>query len=125
MDAKLKKKLDLAREFLKTALVDGWEIGYSFKIGKMTYQPDGNFKVTLSAELNGNKTEDQKFYEVNQKMLKLPDYGTKIDLGEKGVFSICGINRTGSRVMITDGKGKIFTMTTAQVRLHSKITVDL
>lgn len=103
MKSILKSNLEEARGRLVNALDN--VPGYEFKLGALTYQPDGNFRVQVDARKNGEKSEEQKYYEANRNLLGLPVWGKTV-LIEGYLYEVVGIAKAGATVILkrcTDG----------------------
>jgi hypothetical protein len=114
---KLKVEIEQVSWKIANALAEvGKECGYTFKVGTITYETDGNFKMRIEALKDGAKTEEQKAYEANRQLLGLPEWGTLIEITNM-VHKIVGINQTGSKViLVRQSTGKRYLMDTGAVK---------
>ena len=113
---KTKSKIQEMRKAIQEALTEvGKNHGYDLELGKISYNTDGNLSAEMKGTPTGNMSEDQKRYEYCKRSKGLPDYGSSIVI-DKVSYVISGINRTGTKVILSSANGKFLVPTEFVIR---------
>jgi hypothetical protein len=98
-------QLDVIRKQLEQALVEqGKKLGYSFELGTVEYEPDGNFILELLAVRLGNFDDEEKRYLEMAALLSLPALHSQVTVGDEGyTYEVAGLAADGADVVLKRG----------------------
>jgi len=109
----IKDELRLARIQIEIALRElekKTDCPYTFSMGNISYDREGNFSVKLEATKRGGVSKSELEYNASKGWLGLPDFGS-LFVHQGCTYEITGINRTGTKVIAKqkqNGKGYLF-----------------
>jgi hypothetical protein len=100
--------LAVIRKSLEDALVEqGKKLGYSFELGTVEYEPDGNFSLELLAVRLGNYDDEEKRYLEMAGLLPLPNLHSVIVVDNDATpYTVAGLTADGADVVLLSGEDR-------------------